>query len=132
MTSPREDLLARYGPNTLLSKISWAELPEDLRENCWDFIRVWQNDLDINELREISGLNDMSLSELLVYQASRPPEPLFTLHEAEVQELAQERIGRTVTEAETRQIIERLGRALVAFIEVLDSQEQGICGSPLI
>ena len=68
MTSPREDLLARYGPNTLLSNVSWVELPEDLRETCWDFIRVWQSDLDINELREISGLNDMSLAELLAYK----------------------------------------------------------------
>ena len=62
MTSPREYLLARYGPNTLLSKVSLVELPEDLRETCWDFIRVWQSNLDINELREINGLNYLSLA----------------------------------------------------------------------
>jgi len=58
-------LIARYGSSSTLAEIPWHELPAVLQETCWKIIKSWFNHEKIDRLREMSGLNDMTLAELL-------------------------------------------------------------------
>ena len=55
-------------PDTSLAQIPWQELSEPLQQACWEFIHTWMNTADLDLLREISGLNAMTLAELLAFQ----------------------------------------------------------------
>jgi len=63
MTVPA--LIDRYGSSSTLAEIPWHELPAILQNICWKIIKSWFNHEKIDRLREVSGLNDMTLAELL-------------------------------------------------------------------
>jgi len=63
MTIPA--LIARYGSSSTLGEIPWHELPATLQDTCWKIIESWFNLEKIDRLREMSGVNDMTLAELL-------------------------------------------------------------------
>lgn len=72
MTTPTQDLLNQREPDTKLSDIAWQDLPEELHAICWEIIDAWYKHVRIDQLRDISGLNDMTLAELLKVHHARP------------------------------------------------------------
>ena len=59
-----QEFLQKY-ENTNLSDISWEDFPDELKKSCWKFIKRWFEETDMDDLREISGFNDMALEDLL-------------------------------------------------------------------
>ena len=59
-----QEFLQKY-ENTNLSDISWEDFSDELKKSCWKFIKRWFEETDMDDLREISGFNDMSLEDLL-------------------------------------------------------------------
>jgi hypothetical protein len=57
-----------YEPATRLADLSWEALSPGLQETCQQFMQTWWDELGIEELREMSGLNDMTLSDLLAWE----------------------------------------------------------------
>ena len=59
-----QEFLQKYeGSN--LSDISWEDFPDELKKSCRKFIKRWFEETDMDDLREISGFNDMPLNDLL-------------------------------------------------------------------
>ena len=54
-----------------LADISWGEFPEELKAACWRFINRWFEETQMDDLRELSGFDDMSLEVLLQKEGSR-------------------------------------------------------------
>lgn len=50
---------------TALTDIPWEEFPDVLKATCWIFINRWFQDMSMDDLRELSGFDDMSLEDLL-------------------------------------------------------------------
>ena len=59
-----QEFLNQYEGNAL-TDIPWEEFPDVMKATCWEFINRWFQDMSIDDLRELSGFNDMSLEDLL-------------------------------------------------------------------
>ena len=54
-----------------LADISWDEFPEELKAACWRFINQWFEEIPMDDLREISGFDEMNLFDLLKQEGLR-------------------------------------------------------------
>lgn len=63
-----------------LSNISWDDFPAALQEAGLHFMHDWQENLPTRHLRELSGFDDMSVTDLLAYANGVEQEP-FTIQE---------------------------------------------------
>ena len=59
-----QEFLNQYEGNAL-TDIPWEEFPDGMKATCWKFINRWFQDMSIDDLRELSGFDDMSLEDLL-------------------------------------------------------------------
>ena len=48
-----------------LADIQWDSFPEELKVVCWKFICRWFEESSVDDLREISGFDDMTLEDFL-------------------------------------------------------------------
>ena len=62
MDSPE---LLQPNKNRHLADIPWEEFPEELKVACWKFINRWFEETPMDDLRELSGFDDMSLEDVL-------------------------------------------------------------------
>ena len=60
-------LIGQYGPDTRMASVPWEELPACLQKTCEHFMKLWWDDIDIDQAIETSGLSDMTLAELLAF-----------------------------------------------------------------
>ena len=59
-----QELLQRY-KDSKLSDVPWDDFPAELKQVCWEFINRWFQETSMDDLREISGFNDMTIEGLL-------------------------------------------------------------------
>ena len=64
MTMTLQEFFQKH-ENSNLSDIPWEDFPDELKEAFWKFIKRWFEETDMDDLREISGFDDMSLEDLL-------------------------------------------------------------------
>ena len=69
-----EDFCQKYKDRLDLFSISWNEFPEELQMECVKFITEWQCNTSIDDLRNLSGFNQMSVEDLLRYANAELPE----------------------------------------------------------
>lgn len=62
-----EEFTKKYGGRENLHGVSWRDFPPELQDACERFVKEWFDDTDINDAREFSGFNDMSMDDLLRY-----------------------------------------------------------------
>jgi hypothetical protein len=76
-----QEFVERYSGKDNLYDISWEDFPDELHIACEQFVEGWFANTDINDLREISGFNDMSVDDLLRYTQGRLPDDAQPLGE---------------------------------------------------
>ena len=62
-----QDLIQKYQAEENLSCILWEEFPEELKKAGWKFIKEWFENVEIADLRRLSGLDEMHIEDLLAY-----------------------------------------------------------------
>ena len=62
-----EKFIETYKGRLDLSSIPWDHFPEELQMECLKFISEWQANISIDDLRNLSGFNEMSVEDLLRY-----------------------------------------------------------------
>jgi hypothetical protein len=62
-----EEFTRKYSGAENLSHVSWRDFPPELQRACERFVEEWFDNTDINDSKEFSGFNDMSVDDLLKY-----------------------------------------------------------------
>ena len=70
----RQEFAQKYKGRQNLYGISWNDFPAELQEACQRFIDEWKENLYIDDLRNLSGFNEMSVEDLLRYVKGKLPE----------------------------------------------------------
>lgn len=60
-----QEFAQKYNGRENLCEIEWNDFPAELQIICWNFMRRWFEETDTDDLREITGFNDMSVEDLL-------------------------------------------------------------------
>jgi hypothetical protein len=69
-----QEFARKYRGRRNLHAVPWQDFSEELQAACQRFIDEWFKNTDIDDARELSGFNDMSVKDLLRYAMGKLPD----------------------------------------------------------